>query len=420
MSEAEPVLSLVRDIYDAALDPALWADVLGKARDFVGGSAAALCSKDATEKSLNVTYHDDRLDPRYRQLYVDQCARLAPTIAGEFSADIEQPIATIDLLPYDEVVDTRLSPEWSRPRHLVDLTRAILEKSPTSMSFFDVFREERQGLADDEMRQRMQLIAPHLRRAMLIGAAMERKTAEAASLADALDGFSAGMFLVDASGRIVHANASGRAQLDARSVVRAAGGKLAAIEPKANQELSQTLALANGGDVAVGVKGIAVPLTARDGEHYVAHVLPLTSGERRRAGAGHAVVAALFVRKAELDAPSPPEAIARTYRLTPTELRVLLAVVQLDGVPEVADALGVEKTTVKTHLQRLFAKTDTNRQSDLVKLVAAFANPFVQRPPCRPAADANPVRHAHDANPTIRDHRDWRRELGEPGACGAP
>src|SRR5690349_2812830 len=41
MSEAEPVLSLVRDIYDAALDPALWGDVLGKARDFVGGSAAA-------------------------------------------------------------------------------------------------------------------------------------------------------------------------------------------------------------------------------------------------------------------------------------------------------------------------------------------------------------------------------------------
>src|SRR5262249_28749463 len=234
------------------------------------------------------------------------------------------------------------------------------------------------------------------------------------------DGFSAGMFLVDASGRIVHANASGRAQLDERSVVRAAGGKLAAIDPKANQELSQTLALANGGDAAVGVKGIAVPLTARDGDDDVADVLPLTSGERRRAGAGHAAVAALFVRKAELDAPSPPEAIARTYKLTPTELRVLLAVVQLDGVPEVADALGVEKTTVKTHLQRLFAKTDTNRQSDLVKLVAGFANPFVHRPSCEPAADANPVRHAHDANAPIRDHRSWRRELGEPGACGAP
>jgi len=420
MPEAEPVLSLVRDIYDAALDPARWADVLGKARDFVGGSAAALYSRTATEKSLNVCCHDNRLDPHYRRLYFGQSARLAPTTAGEFSADIEQPITTIDLLAHDAVVDARIYPEWARPRHPVHLTRVILEKSATGISVFDVFREARDRVADDEIRRRMQLIAPHLRCAMLIGAAMERKTAEAASMADALDSFSAGMFLVDASGRIVHANASGRAQLDERSVVRAAGGRLAAIEPKANQELSQTLALANDGDAAAGVAGIAVPLMARDGEHHVAHVLPLTSGERRRAGAGYAAVAALFVRKAELDAPSPPEAIARLYRLTPSELRVLLAIVQLDGVPEVADALGVEKTTVKTHLQRVFAKTETKRQSDLVKLVAGFANPFVHRLPSLGIADANPVRDAHDASPTLRDRRSFRRELGEPGACSAP
>ena len=378
MPEAEPVLSLVRDIYDAALDSALWADVLGKARDFVGGSAAAVYSRNATEKGLNVYHQDDRLDPHYRQLYFDRCAKRDPTIAGEFFAQLEQPIVTIDLLPYDELVDTRQ--EWARPQQLVDLPRAIIEKSATGMSFFGVFCEERDGIADDEMRRRMRLIAPHLRRAMLIGAAMERKTAEAALLADALDGFSAGMFLVDASGRIVHANARGRAQLDERSVVRAGGGKLAAIEAKANQEL--TLALANGGDAALGVEGVAVPLTALDGEHYVAQVLPLTSGERRRAGAGYAAVAALFVRKAELDAPSPAEAIARLYKLTPSELRVLLGVVQVGGVPEVADALGIARATVRTHLQRLFDKTDTKRQSDLVKLVAGFASPFVHRPPC--------------------------------------
>src|SRR5215813_7461754 len=152
MPEAEPILSLVRDIYDAALDPSLWTDVLGKARDFVGGSAAALYSRNATEKSLNVCYHDDRLDPRYKQVYVDQYAKLDPTNAGEFS---EQPIATIDLPPYDEVVDIRLHPERARPRHLVDVTRAILEKSATSLCFFDVFREAGDSIADDEMRRRM-------------------------------------------------------------------------------------------------------------------------------------------------------------------------------------------------------------------------------------------------------------------------
>ena len=55
---------------------------------------------------------------------------------------------------------------------------------------------------------------------------------------------------------------------------------------------------------------------------------------------------------------------------------MLLAIVEVGGVPEVAEALGVGEATVKTHLHRLFAKTETRRQADLVKLVAGFANPL--------------------------------------------
>jgi hypothetical protein len=42
-----------------------------------------------------------------------------------------------------------------------------------------------------------------------------------------------------------------------------------------------------------------------------------------------------------------PEVIAKSYGLTPTELRVLLAIVEEDGVPEVAEVLGIATQTVK-------------------------------------------------------------------------
>ena len=74
---------------------------------------------------------------------------------------------------------------------------------------------------------------------------------------------------------------------------------------------------------------------------------------------------------------SLPTLISKTFSLTPTELRVLLAIVDVGGVPEVAEALGVAETTVRTHLGRLFDKTGTGRQADLVKLVAGFCNPLV-------------------------------------------
>jgi DNA-binding CsgD family transcriptional regulator/PAS domain-containing protein len=377
MREFDQVSSLIADIYDAALAPARWVDVLCTARDFVGGSAASVFSKDVSVQSLNVYYHCGSIDPHYTRLYSEQYAKLDPLSNGHVFSEIEQPVATADIMPYEEFLDTRSFREWVRPQGLVDFVSATLDKSATGAAIFGVFRHERNGRVDEEARRRMRLIVPHIRRAMLVGSAIELKTAEASAFADTLDGISAGMFLVDANGQIIHANASGQALLGERSVLRAGGGRLAAIAPGADRELNQTLALAGGGDAAVGVKGIALPLTARGGEHYVAHALPLTSGERRRAGAGYAAVAALFVRKAGLDAPSPPESIARLYKLTPTELRVLMAVVEVGGVSEVAEELGIGEATVKTHLHRLFAKTDTSRQADLVKLVAGFSNPLV-------------------------------------------
>jgi hypothetical protein len=53
-----------------------------------------------------------------------------------------------------------------------------------------------------------------------------------------------------------------------------------------------------------------MPLTARGGERHVAHILPLTSGARRPTGSAYRAVAALFVHKASLETPSPPEVIA--------------------------------------------------------------------------------------------------------------
>ena len=69
--------------------------------------------------------------------------------------------------------------------------------------------------------------------------------------------------------------------------------------------------------------------------------------------------------------------IARTYRLTPMELRVLLAIVEVGGAPQVAETLGIGEGTVKTHLKRLYEKTGARRQADLVKLFAGYTSPLL-------------------------------------------
>jgi DNA-binding NarL/FixJ family response regulator len=204
-------------------------------------------------------------------------------------------------------------------------------------------------------------------------------TPEAATLADALDGLGAALFVVEATGRIVHANASGHAMLRERLVLRAAEGRLVACKAPAASALKAIMAKAACPDASPA----ALPLSAGDGEHYVAHLLPLASGTRR-SGAGYGAVAAVFVHKAAIEAHWHPEIMAELYNLTRSEVRVLLAIVEVGGVAEAAQALGVAEATVKTHLHRLFGKTGASRQADLVKLVAGFSNPLVggsQPPP---------------------------------------
>jgi DNA-binding CsgD family transcriptional regulator/PAS domain-containing protein len=378
MDEAEQLSALIGDIYDAAIDPERWPTALEKTCAFVVGVAGSLQSHDTSRRSANFyfTWNDD---PEYTKTYIETYAGLNPAIVPTLIQTKVGNVSTfLDVVPVEQYRMTRLYTEWSAPQGYIDALLVTLEKSATAFAGVAIMRHERHGPADEAARQRMRLLAPHFQRAVTIGKVIDLQKMEAATLADTLDGLAASMVLVDAAARIVHANSAALAMLDEGSVIRAAGGKLTAADTQADHALHDIFINADAGDAAVGTKGIAVPLTARDGERHVAHVLPLTSGARRKAGIAYSAVAAVFVCRAALDLPHPVEALANAFKLTPAETRVLMMIVQVGGIPEVAPVLGVSETTVRTHLQSIFAKTGAGRQADLVKLVAGYMSPLTR------------------------------------------
>lgn len=369
---------LIAGVYDAALAPNRWPEVLAEISRFVGGLSAGLYAKDITGVGGGIYHTDGAISLDYQASYFETYAKIDPATAGHLYAEIEQPISTSDILDYEEFQQSRFYQEWARPQQIVDFLTAPLEKRGGWAAMFGVFRHERHGLVDDAMRERMQLVVPHVRRAVLIGRVIEEGTKQAASFVDAFDGLSASMFLVDAEGRVMHANAAGAALLNSRTVLLTRGERLLAVDRDASATLQDVFSAAGKGDSAVGVKGISVALPCADGANYVAHVLPLTSGARLGTGVSYRAVAALFVQPATLHAPAAPEVIAKTFGLTLSELRVMVTIVQAGGVAETAEALGVAETTVKTHLSRLFHKTGAARQADLVKLIAGFQSPLAR------------------------------------------
>lgn len=375
MQPDEKLSHCIGDIYDAALEEHLWPDVLGKIADFVGGRTAGLLSKDVTSRHGDVQYHFG-CNPYYLQLHRQTYWKFDPLSPLPYFA-VGEVTSARDYMPDDEFREGRFFREWLQPQGLLDLASVVLERSLTSSAILTVIRSEASGPVDDEMRHRMRLIAPHVRRAVLVGRVIDLKQTEAATFADTLDGLSAGIFLADAGGRIVHANCAGHALLSSGDCLSAIGGRLKARDVEADQALRAVFTAAANENATALVGGISIPLTARNGERNIAHILPLTSGARRRAGTAYDAVVAIFVQKASSEGPSHSAVMARHFKLTPTELRVMLAIVEIGGAPGVAEALGIAHSTVKTHLGRLYEKTGAARHSDLVKLVAEFSSPLL-------------------------------------------
>lgn len=370
LREAEALLALTSEIYDAALDALLWPGALESVARFVGGSAANMFAQDIESGRPTVAFQCG-IDPAYERSYTETYFRLNPLAPIMATFDVGLVNSQSDVMSYEEFYRTRFYLEWVRPQGFVDVIGANLDRTATRFATIGVPMHERDGRVTGETRRRMGLVVPHLRRAAAIGQVLDFNSNLVDALTEALDGLKSGVVLVDSDRRVVFANDSARSLLAVGNVIRQADGRLSAVDRRAGQALLEAVSAARRGDAAVGQKGAAVPVVSTTGERWIANILPLTSGARRRAGRRHAAVAAVFIRRASLSTPSALEAVASLYRLTPSEQRVLHAMVEVGGVAATADALGVSEPTVKTHLRNLFEKTGVNRQAELVKLVAS-------------------------------------------------
>jgi DNA-binding CsgD family transcriptional regulator len=373
-AEATALSELIGLIYDTALDPILWPRALERICGFVGGSSGALFWHDtATEQSAVLHLFNE--EPHYTQLYFEKYISLNPCFPAMTFLEAGVPYLSTDLVPFSEMLETRFYDEWMKPQGIIDAVGANLEKSATGSSVIGVRMHGQDGLADDAARRRLALIVPHLQRAVSIGRLFDQNKAAQAVLSETFDQVLAAVFLVGANGRLVFANAPGRAMLDEGLLLFERDGALEAGSPDAQRLLRDALAAAETGDAAGGGRDLPIPLAASPQSRWFAHVLPLTSGDRQRTGTVHSATAAVFARKTAPAGPLPLQALATLYRLTASEVRVLDGVTRVSGVRALAELLGLTQATVKTHLHNVFRKTGTARQSDLVKLMAGFEPP---------------------------------------------
>jgi DNA-binding CsgD family transcriptional regulator len=217
------------------------------------------------------------------------------------------------------------------------------------------------------------LLSPHICRTLAISDALDIKTLNSERLEATLDALVAGVYLVARDGRVVYMNAAAERQVKAGNALRVVGNRLLAADIAARDALARAIDDVPRDEVGTRADhSFAIP--DAEGAGYVATLLHLDCGSRQSIMAPFAASVAIFVQEPAQMALMPGEAFAKLYRLTGGELRVLLALAQGLGAKEAADMLGIGEPTVRTHLQRMFSKTGTSRQVELLQLLQS-SNP---------------------------------------------
>jgi DNA-binding CsgD family transcriptional regulator len=195
-----------------------------------------------------------------------------------------------------------------------------------------------------------------------------------ATFAAALDQLATPVLLVTADLRIVHANPAARSLTAYGESLRAVQGVLVAANGAVNTALTVAVRQASQDQSQLARRGLGIPMRGKDDAAAALHVLPL----RPSGQAGEALaVAAVFVASADTPFVPPSEVVAALFDLTPAEARVFSYIAQGETLEGAAKILGVQRSTAKTHLLRIYDKMGVSRQADLIRIAMALNAPIM-------------------------------------------
>lgn len=262
--------------------------------------------------------------------------------------------------------------EWVKPQGIVDAVAMVLVRDASTFSSICFSRHETAGAIGNRETNALRLLAPHFQRASTISRVIEAKSLIASSFAAALDALASAVVLVDGDMRVVHANAAAAYLLATGDEIVEQRGVLALRDQTAGAALALAVRDADSDEANFGRRGIGIPAQRVSGAPSVMHVLPLRRGTVRPTLTPNAA-AAIFVAPTAGAPAVSDDTVALLFGLTPAEVRVFSRMAKGETVAQAARSLGIGDSTVKTHLLRLFAKTGTRRQAELVKLAASLA-----------------------------------------------
>ncbi|MBP9034470.1 MAG: helix-turn-helix transcriptional regulator [Pseudomonadales bacterium] len=216
----------------------------------------------------------------------------------------------------------------------------------------------------------LDLLLPHLEQALLIHNRLGRLIILADLAQEHLAQTGAGCVILNGDGRINFRNRIAQDLLRDSNALEEKDGTIRITDPQIHLRFSRLLqdcilvsrlsTVMSGGMVAVPRPG-ALPLSVV--------VLPYHAVSHTETAIGQGNSAMVLLYDPGRSRMEPPGILRELYRLSDAEARLSWRLANGETLEEIATAEGSSRETVRSQLKRIFAKTGTSRQAELVRLI---------------------------------------------------
>lgn len=359
-------------IHAAALSPGGWDKVLRTLASMTGCVAGGLTvERPSTRQGVPLTFFG--FDPDIVERLFDRYLPLNPLFGIVPRMQRGFVVSNGDVVAPDVFRQSAFFNGWARPQGLCSPITVVIHRTDAAYVPLTLVRPDGAGEATPRDRALLNRLAPHLVHAMDVTIRLQRSEGASHGSATMLEALPCAAILLDRARRIVFANAAAEEMLGAEDGVLTWSSRMIGLrDPATDHRFQAVVSAALGAGTPPSAGHLSVQHPAGD-KRLAITVTPLPA--RDAAWGSLAEDAGGQARCLVLVGTQSVTRLARHYGLTPAEARVVAAVCVGKGLTAAARTLGIARSTAQSHLDKVFQKTGTSRQAELVGLAQAGLGP---------------------------------------------
>lgn len=342
---------LVDEIYEAAIVPERWKDVLDRLARLANAEGALLfAAAPGNPRWLSSDNIRSRIEAWVNSPFYQNNPR------GQRLVPIREPrfLTDLDAFTPEELEREPYYTNFLRPHGLGWCVGTSVHSPAGDTLVLSVEKAYDKGPVPRQVAEQLDPLRPHLARAALLSARFGLERARAT--VESLNMIGLPAAVLGHGGKVLAVN---DALLGYAPDIRVGAGSQLEFANQATQDFFAAVREGRSG------RSIPVPRT-RTSAAFVAHLLPMR-GLGRDVFTGAELL--LYVTPVIQQPGPPPEILQALFDLSPAEARVAAMIAEGSSVAATAEALSVKPNTVRMQLKAVFSKTGTSRQAELVSLL---------------------------------------------------